>query len=642
MKKKIIFTAPIYHNMNNIFLSILLFTLSLFSFSAYTNINHYNPLYKDQNIFDQHTYSNYSVISTNHLHLDLIVNFENNTITGVARHKMSKSNVSKAIFDIKNLNIEKITLGKEIEIETTFTIGENDKIKGAPLMVNIKPGTEYINIYYQTNKGCEALDWLDPELTAGKKYPYLYTQGQAILTRSWIPVQDTPMNRITYSADIQVPKNLLALMSAENPKEKNPNGKYHFEMKQAIPAYLIALVVGDIKYTPLGKFSGVYSEPELSQQCKYEFVDIPKMIKTAENLYGNYQWDQFDIVILPYSFPFGGMENPRLTFANPTLIAGDRSSISVIAHELAHSWSGNLVTNATWNDFWLNEGFTVYFENRIMEAMYGKEIADINAVLEFQDLLTSIEDIEKSEHPEDSKLKLELDNRDPDDGMTDIAYVKGAFFLRTLENIVGRNKFDEFLQSYFNSYAFKTITTESFIQYLNNNLLEPNKISFNTNEWIYGKGLPENCININSKRLNKMEIWAQEINSGGKVFKNKKIKRSDFVTQEWLVFIRKLSSELNIKTLNQIDTQLKFSSKANDAIKSQWFILNINAGNKKIRPYLERYLIKIGRRWYIESIYKSLMESRLIDDQKFAKETFKKAKKGYHYISKNTIEKIVN
>ncbi len=628
--------------MNNILLSILLFTLSLFSFSTDAQPGELNPSYKNQNIFDQHTYSNYLLICTNHLHLDLSVNFEENIITGVARHKMSKSSVSKAIFDIKNLNIEKITLGKEIEIETTFTIGENDKIKGAPLIVNIKSGTEYINIYYQTNKDNEALDWLKPELTAGKKYPYLYTQGQAILTRSWIPVQDTPMNRITYSADIQVPKNLLALMSAENPKEKNPNGKYHFEMKQAIPAYLIALVVGDIKYTPLGKFSGVYSEPELSKQCKYEFVDIPKMIKTAENLYGNYQWDQFDIVILPYSFPFGGMENPRLTFANPTLIAGDRSSISVIAHELAHSWSGNLVTNATWNDFWLNEGFTVYFENRIMEAMYGKEIADINAVIEFQDLLTSIEDIEKSEHPEDSRLKLELDNRDPDDGMTDIAYVKGAFFLRTLESIVGRNKFDEFLQSYFNSYAFKTITTESFIQYLNKNLLEPNKITFNTNEWIYGKGLPENCIKINSKRLNKMENWAQEINSGGKVFKNKKIKRSDFVTQEWLVFIRKLSSELNIKTLNQIDAQLKFSSKANDAIKSQWFILNVNAGNKKIRPYLEKYLIKIGRRWYIESIYKSLMESRLIDDQKFAKETFNKAKKGYHYISKNTIEKIVN
>ena len=627
--------------MNNI-LSILLFTLSLSSFSAHTKTNQHNLLYKNQNIFDQHTYSNYLVICTNHLHLDLSVNFEKNIITGVARHKMSKSNVSKAIFDIKNLNIQKITLGKELESETTFTIGENDKIKGAPLTVNIKPGTKYINIYYQTNKESEALDWLKPELTAGKKYPYLYTQGQAILTRSWIPVQDTPMNRITYSADIQVPKNLLALMSAENPKEKNPNGKYHFEMKQAIPAYLIALVVGDIKYTPLGKFSGVYSEPELSQQCKYEFVDIPKMIKTAENLYGNYQWDQFDIVILPYSFPFGGMENPRLTFANPTLIAGDRSSISVIAHELAHSWSGNLVTNATWNDFWLNEGFTVYFENRIMEAMYGKEIADINAVIEFQDLLTSLEFIEKSEHPEDSKLKLQLDDRDPDDGMTDIAYVKGAFFLRTLENIAGRNKFDKFLQSYFNSYAFKTITTESFIQYLNLNLLEPNSLTFNTNEWIYGKGLPENCIKINSKRLNKMESWAQEINSGKKVFNNKKIKRSDFVTQEWLVFIRKLSSELNIKTLNQIDSQLKFSSKANDAIKSQWFILNINAGNKKIRPYLERYLIKIGRRWYIESIYKSLMESRLIDDKKFAKETFNKAKKGYHYISKNTIEKIVN
>jgi leukotriene-A4 hydrolase len=598
---------------------------------------------KSEPVSDSHSYSNHHEIRTEHIHLDLDVNFDNHIIYGVARHRMSQSNVTEAIFDMKGIEIQKITLGKEIEKETEYIIGESDSIKGAPLTVEITPGTEHINIYYQTTRETEALDWLAPELTAGKKHPYLYTQGQAILTRSWIPIQDTPMNRITYSADVKVPAELIALMSANNPKEKNPEGRYHFEMKQAIPAYLIALAVGDMKYTSFGSTCGVYSEPELADQCKYEFVDLPKMIEVAENIYGAYRWDQYDLVILPYSFPFGGMENPRLTFANPTLIAGDRSLISVVAHELAHSWSGNLVTNATWNDFWLNEGFTVYFENRIMEAMYGKEIADINAVIEYQDLLASIEQIEKSEHPEDTQLKLQLEDRSPDDGMTDIAYVKGAFFLRTLEDLVGRKKFDAFLTNYFDSHAFETITTESFIQYLNAELLIPNDVTFDTDEWIYRPGLPNNCIKINSQRLTDMEAWAEQVNAGEAVFTGdyKTIKRGDRVTQEWQAFVRKLSPEISKDVLIEIDNRLKLSADANPAIKSDWFILNVKAGNTTVRPYMEAYLIKIGRRWYIESIYQALVDSDLKGDREFALATFEKAKGGYHFVSRSTIEEVL-
>ena len=629
--------------MKNIFIPILLVLCTTISCTPTDEQCVNEPLAKNDSVSDSHSYSNHSEIRTTHIHLDLDVNFEEKIIYGVARHQMSSSTVSKAIFDMKGLDIQKITLGKNNELETDYTIGKTDPIKGSPLTVNINPGTEYINIYYQTTKETEALDWLSPELTAGKKHPYLYTQGQAILTRSWIPIQDTPMNRITYSADVKVRTELIALMSADNPKEKDSEGRYHFEMKQAIPAYLIALVVGDMEYTSIGKYSGVYSEPELSKQCSYEFVDLPKMINVAEDIYGEYRWDQFDLVILPYSFPFGGMENPRLTFANPTLIAGDRSLISVIAHELAHSWSGNLVTNATWNDFWLNEGFTVYFENRIMEKMYGKEIAEINAVIEYQDLLTSIETIKQSEHPEDSQLKLQLKHRNPDDGMTDIAYVKGAFFLRTLERIVGRTKFDEFLKNYFDSHAFETITTESFVQYLNTELLTPNNIDFNATEWIYHAGIPENCIQIHSKRLTEMEAWASEINGGNAVFTNeyKNIKRADRVTQEWQAFVRKLSPELPTEVLNEIDSKLKLSEEANPAIKSDWFILNVNAGNKTIRPFMEAYLIKIGRRWYIESIYQALVDSKLKGDKEFAIATFEKAKRGYHFVSKSTIEEVL-
>ena len=593
---------------------------------------------------DSHSYSNVEEIQTSHLHLDLEVNFSNKIIYGVAHHQMSKHSTETAIFDIKGLEIKKVTLGQNVEEEANFSIGKSDPLFGSALTVQITPETEFINIFYQTTADCEALDWLDPELTSGKELPFMYTQGQAILTRSWIPLQDTPISRITYSADVKVPNELLAVMSASNPTVKNNNGKYHFEMKQRIPAYLIALAVGNLEYTSLGDKCGLYTEPELTEACAAEFDGIPDMMKAAENMYGAYRWDQYDIVMLPYSFPFGGMENPRLTFANPTIVAGDKSSVQVIAHELAHSWSGNLVTNATWNDFWLNEGFTVYFENRIMEEVAGKEIADILAIIERQELDIAIETLMESDYPEDTQLKLNLKQRDPDYGMTDIAYVKGAYFLRTVEQEVGREKFDAFLKEYFNVHAFKTITTEDFTAYIKENLLEPNDVEFNTHEWIYESGLPENCISISSERLDQMSVLAEKVNRGENIFtgKYKNMKRGDHITQEWQAFIRALSDSITPDQMNNIDAQLKFSTEANPAIKSGWFHLAVKVGNKGLRPEIEKYLVKIGRRWYIELIYQALKDSDDPSDLEFANEVFTKAKLNYHYVSKNTIETVLN
>jgi leukotriene-A4 hydrolase len=307
--------------------------------------NDAGPLDKDQSItgvvasHDAHSFSNTDKIRTKHLDLEIDVDFEKKTIYGVARHHMERlQDTDTAIFDINGPVIQKVTLGKKgQEKETDFIIGTMQEFLGQPLSVKIDKNTEYINIYYKTTENAGALDWMDPELTEGKEHPYLYTQGQAILTRTWIPVQGTPANRITYSADVTVPAELMALMSASNPKVKNPEGKYHFEMKQPIPVYLIALAVGDLEYKSLGENCGIYTEPAMIDKAAWEFEDLPKMIQAAESLYGPYQWEQYDVIVLPYSFPFGGMENPRLTFANPTLIAGDRSAVSVIAHELAHS-----------------------------------------------------------------------------------------------------------------------------------------------------------------------------------------------------------------------------------------------------------------------------------------------------------------
>ena len=421
-----------------------------------------------------HSYSNTDSIHTTHLHLDLNVDFNKKIISGIARHEMSNKGTNKAIFDIKGLTIKKVTTGNpNHEKSRAFRIGKESKnvILGKPLLVDIDKSTTMVNIYYETTKESEALDWLDSALTSSKNKPFLYTQGQAILTRTWIPIQDAPSNRITYSADLKVPSDLMAVMSASNPKQKNDQGLYHFEMNQPIPCYLIALAVGDLVYGDLGNKTGVYCEPELLKASMHEFEDLPHMMNAAEKLYGEYAWEQYDLLVLPYSFPFGGMENPRLTFVDPTLLAGDRSLVSVIAHELAHSWSGNLVTNETWNDFWLNEGFTVYFENRIMEEIIGKRGADNLALVEFFELEEEMERINSSTHPEDGHLFLNLKDRDPDEGMTDVAYVKGAFFLKTLEAAVGREKMDAFLESYFEHFKFTSVNTKDFITYLNQELL---------------------------------------------------------------------------------------------------------------------------------------------------------------------------
>jgi|TARA_R110000737_G_scaffold258784_1_gene267377 leukotriene-A4 hydrolase len=596
--------------------------------------------------FPQHSYSNIKEVHTTHLHLDLDVDFDKKTIYGVARHEMKNYGAKEAIFDIKGLKIQKVTLGHEpeAEIETNYVVGESDSILGEPLTVTLDSATTFVNIYYQTTEKSEALDWLDPEMTGGKKLPFLYSQGEAILTRSWIPLQDVPSNRITYSADVKVPKEMLALMSAENPVEKNEEGIYHFEMKQAIPSYLIAIAVGDLVYEKLGENCGVYSEPNLIDKCVYEFEELPLMIKSAEKLFGKYQWEQYDIVILPYSFPFGGMENPRLTFANPTLIAGDRSLVSVIAHELAHSWSGNYVTNKTWNDFWLNEGFTVYIENRIMEDLYGTEVADMLALIEFQELEIELKTIAAGPHPYDTHLKLFLDGRNPDDGMTTVAYVKGAMFLKTLETRVGRANFDVFLKRYFKEYGFKTLTTEEFENFLREHLLNPMRIKFNLKEWLYEDGLPSNCVKIESKRFNNIQALANKLALGEDIFKVKwkkdKIKREDYTTQEWLAFIRTLPDTLPQGTMALIDKNLNFKACGNSEIMAEWFVLGIQNNYKAVFPPMRKFLIKVGRRKFIEPIFEELVKNA--DNKVWAKDLYKTARNNYHYITRSTVDEILN
>lgn len=611
---------------------------------------------------DDHSYANLEQINTTHLHLDLEVDFAAQTIYGVARHQMKNNGADTAIFDVKGLLIQKITLGeKGKEKETDFTIGPMDKdsLFGQALLVNVDDKTTKVNIYYQTTAASAALDWLDTALTSSKTKPFLYTQGQAILTRTWIPIQDAPSNRLTYSADVKVPPNLLALMSAKNPKALNASGRYHFEMKKAIPSYLIALAVGDIGFKDLGSDCGVYAEKELLEACAKEFEDLPQMMQVAAQLYGPYQWGRYDVLVLPYSFPFGGMENPMLTFANPTLLTGDKSLVSVLAHELAHSWSGNLVTNESWSDLWLNEGTTVYFEQRIMEALRGKEIADVLAQVEFGELENTLKELKAAKVYDDSKLHLNLSNRDPDIAMSDIAYVKGAFFFRSLEQSVGRRKLDAFLKNYFQKHAFQTISSAQFVAYLKTHLLQQTTVQFNYNDWIYKPGLPSNCARISSPRLAKMTAYIERFNKGENPFetkykikwvrkngKRKKVKQKisvsyhDFLVQEWQLFIRGIHKDTPPTRLKELDQQFHFSKSGNSEILCDWFVLAAQSKYAfEIEADIQSFLTKIGRRKYVLPIYETLAKSPA--GLKLAQRIFHGAKENYHSVTRGSVWKVL-
>lgn len=583
---------------------------------------------------DVHTYARPEEAKTTHLSLDLSVYFDQRILSGSARYEIENNNARRILFDTRDLEIEKVTIGEE-ETETSFTLGKFDENLGQPLEVAITPEARVVTIYYRSSPDALALDWLEPQLTADKKHPFLFTQGQAILTRTWIPCQDSPGIRMTYEAKITVPPALMAVMSASNPQEKNETGVYTFEMKQPIPPYLIALAVGDLEFRAVGEKTGVYAEPSVVEAAAYEFGDMEKMLKVAEDLYGPYQWERYDVIVLPPSFPFGGMENPRLTFATPTIIAGDRSLTALIAHELAHSWSGNLVTNATWNDFWLNEGFTVYFERRIMEALYGDSYEDMLAVLGYQDLEEDVNDL--GAESEDTHLHLDLEGRDPDDGMTDVAYEKGAFFLTLLEQKVGRKTFDAFLKNYFTEHRFETMTTTEFLDYLKKELLEPNKVDVNIDEWVYGPGIPDSCPKVSSERFEQVDAQRQAMLDQDDI---SPLQTDEWTTHEWLHFLRKLPRDLNGKLMKELDETYELSFSGNSEILNAWFQLAIYSGySDVILPQIKGFLLRVGRRKFLMPIYRALKET---DQLETAKAIFEKAKANYHSVSSGSIQALLN
>ena len=586
---------------------------------------------------DPHSFSNPKEAVVKDLMLDAAVDFAKKQITGKATLWIqNKKGVRKLYLDSESLHIERVTVGNP-EQASTFEVGKSVQYLGEPLIIDIQPDTNLVNIYYSTSPRASALQWLEPAQTAGGKQPFLYTQSQTALARSWVPCQDTPGVRMTYRARIKVPVNLMAVMSAQNPTTKNASGIYEFKMPHPVPSYLLALAVGDIEFRSMGSRTGIYSEPSVVGKAAWEFAETEKMIEAAEKLYGSYRWGRYDLIVLPPSFPWGGMENPMLTFATPTVITGDRSLVALVAHELAHSWSGNLVTNATWNDFWLNEGFTTYFDHRIMEVVYGKEFDDMLSVLGLQDLQKEM--VQLGPQSPDTQLKTNLAGRDPEDSATQIPYEKGQFFLRTIEEAVGRKRWDAFLNAYFDHFAFQSITTEEFLDYLRKNLIDGDgelEKKLQIEAWVYHPGIPSNIVKVHSDALASVDAQIKQWSDGMPV---KQLQTSKWTTQEWMHFLRHLPANLDPDRLGQVDAVLHLSDSPNCEILHEWLLQVIARKYETAYPAIERLLRLSGRRKYVKSIMTQLAKSP--EGLDLARKIYRKTRPTYHAVTRDIADRIL-
>jgi aminopeptidase N len=590
---------------------------------------------------DIHSYARPDEVRVTHVALDLRADFDAHVLTGTSMLTLQRSgSAAQVVLDTKGLDIQRITGGGS---DLTFALGTEDRLLGRPLTVELPSNVSEITIAYRTRPDAKALQWLQPSQTAGGKRPYLYSQGQAILTRTWIPTQDSPAVRQTYSARITVPRDLHAVMSAEHltPKgiETATGRTFEFRLTHPVPPYLIAIGVGDLAYRQVGPRTGVYTEPAMLDAAANELVDLEKMVSAAESLLGPYRWGRFDVLVLPPSFPLGGMENPRLTFATPTIIAGDRSLVSLIAHELAHSWSGNLVTNATWSGFWLNEGFTTYVENRLMEVLYGADRARMLQVLDRRSLDAEIKRLGPTH--KDTILNQDLSGRDPDDAVTDIAYEKGATFLRTLETTVGRDRFDTFLRGYFERHAFQSITTAEFLDDLREHLLkgdEQLEDRLRVHEWLYEPGLPGNAIVPASEVMARVDRAVNTFAAGAPAAGI--AAASSWTTQEWQHFLVSLPEKLSAAQLADLDRTFRLSERRNAEVLFAWLRVAIRNRYEPAMPALERFLTSQGRRKFLRPLYEDLMKTDWGKDD--ARRIYARARPLYHGMSTTTLDPIVS
>ena len=591
---------------------------------------------------DIHSFAKPEIARVTHVALDLTADFQAKRMAGTATLDVeTRGQGDEIVLDSKGLEIQSVTNAEGQPLE--WQLGEANANLGSPLTIKLN-GAKQIRITYKSAPNAEALQWLSPEQTAGKKQPFLFSQGQAILNRSWIPTQDSPGIRQTWEARIVVPEGLRAVMSGENlsPEGEQVEGgrAFRFRMDKPVAPYLIALAAGDIAFQSLGERTGVYAEPSMLKAAANELADMEKMVEAAEKLYGDYRWGRYDSIVLPPSFPFGGMENPRLTFLTPTMIAGDRSLVSLNAHELAHSWSGNLVTNATWSDFWLNEGFTSYFENRIMEELYGRDRAVMEQALAWEGLQTEIAGVPGGMSSPETRLHISLEGRNPDDGMTGIPYDKGAAFLRLIEQTVGRERWDAYLRSYFDRYAFQPMTTKLFLEDLRKNLIKGDQAleqKLKIDEWVYQPGIPDNAIVPVSPQFQKVDQAANSFAATGSL---QNLGFAEWTTAERVRFLNALPRKLPAERLAALDRGYNLSNSGNSEVLFAWLHLALPNRYDPVVPAAERFLTTQGRRKFVSPLFEDLVAQGEWG-RPIAERIYAKARPTYHAVTSGTVDRIL-
>lgn len=590
---------------------------------------------------DESSYAEPEKVVIQDLALDLAVDFDNRQLAGTATYTLDwkdKDN-KQLLLDTRDLAIDKV---ESLEAGDTwkpleYSLAEADRIHGSKLTIQVPLQSPQVRVTYKTSPQASGLQWLEPAMTEGKQLPFMFSQSQAIHARSWVPLQDTPSVRFTYSAHVTSRPDVMVLMSADNDPAAPRDGDYTFKMPQPIPSYLLAIAAGDLVFKPISARSGVWAEPSMVDKAVKEFEDTEQMIVTTEKLYGPYRWERYDMLVLPPSFPFGGMENPRLSFITPTVIVGDKSLVSLIAHELAHSWSGNLVTNASWKDIWLNEGFTTYVQDRITESLYGTEMAEAERQIDQTDLLNEI----KGMSPADQALALPaLTDRDPDESLSQVAYVKGAWFLKFLEERFGRAVFDPFLRGWFDDHAFQSVNTDQFVAYLRKNLLPKNPNAVTEAEldaWLMQPGIPSFATPARSRGLAITDTARIAWLGSGTLPSNQVT--ADWTTQQWTNFIKGMGDKLSVEQLAQLDAAYRFTGTHNGEIAVRWYPLAIRSGYIEAMPAIGEFIQRVGRRKLILPIYEELVKTP--EGLSFARDVFAKARPGYHPITTASVEAVL-
>ncbi|GAB2276696.1 Leucine aminopeptidase [Dionaea muscipula] len=610
---------------------------------------------------DPHSYTESTQPYTTHIALSLYFDFPTTTVRGIAVLSLSASHAGPLFLDTRSLSVLSVLSDPITRTPLPFSLSSlPDPIKGSLLTVSLS-GQSQLLIAFSTAPDASALQWLSPPQTFNKTSPFVYTQCQAIHARSIFPCQDTPAARIRYSAKINIPHRLSAVMSARHVERRAPvPGEAEFAcddslwcaenrvveefvMEQPIPPYLFAFAVGEIGYREVGPRTRVYAESapaSLLDAAAKEFEGTEDMIRQGESLFGPYDWERFDLLVLPPSFPYGGMENPRMVFLTPTVIKGDASGAQVVAHELAHSWTGNLITNKNNEHFWLNEGFTTYAERRIVEAVQGEDIAALNVGIGWRGLKADVERF--NDNLEFTKLRTKQEGVDPDDVYSQVPYEKGFQFLWRIERQIGRPAFDEFLKKYISTFKFQSIDTETFLSFLKANVPGIAE-EIDLELWTEGTGIPPDALEPVSNIYSKIVSLANEFR-GGRMPSEDEV--ADWRGQEWELYLENLPKAVEASQISALDTRYRLAESKDYEVKVAFLQLAISARCREFYSEVEKTLKEVGRMKYLRPLYTALAQGGPgpgtgEEERTLAKRVFTEARDSYHPIAQRVVESIL-